>query len=102
MGRYNLGPKRTLEQYVEFTGVDTINRKVAGGDSHCIVYYVPWDDSDIKEQHDRLGGKPRKKVVEPEPKIAEPEKKLSEENHKVAPVKPVNLAKSNPCKNILH
>jgi hypothetical protein len=53
MGRYVLGTKRTLEQYVDFCGVDTINRKSSSGDSHCIVYYVDWDDSDVKAEYEK-------------------------------------------------
>jgi len=44
LGSFALGSKRALEQYIEFSGADTINVKTQ---AKCIVYYVPWEDSQL-------------------------------------------------------
>jgi len=40
LGIYGVGKKRTLEQYAEFSGVDTIKQQSHG---RCVVQYIPWD-----------------------------------------------------------
>ena len=41
--KYGLGQRRTLEQYNEISGVDTVKHKLT---KKCIVdHYVPWDAS---------------------------------------------------------
>ena len=41
--KYGLGQRRTLEQYNEISGVDTVKQKLT---KKCIVdHYVPWDAS---------------------------------------------------------
>ena len=40
---YGLGIYRTLEQYAEFSGVDTIH--LAAVKERCIVWYIPWNDT---------------------------------------------------------
>jgi len=46
LGRYGLGSKRTLDQYVHFSGVDTRNVK---SEDRCLVKYVDWDDTGMRE-----------------------------------------------------
>ena len=41
LGRYTMGTRRTLEQYIPVSGVDTKNGRVLPG-KHCLVKYVPW------------------------------------------------------------
>eukprot|EP00038_Savillea_parva_P025430 m.47631 g.47631 ORF g.47631 m.47631 type:complete len:559 (-) comp6913_c0_seq1:59-1735(-) len=48
LGKFGLGKKRTLEQYIDFCGINTIERKI---DAKCVVKYVPWDWS-----HDAIAG----------------------------------------------
>mmetsp|Transcript_7382 Transcript_7382/g.11810 ORF Transcript_7382/g.11810 Transcript_7382/m.11810 type:complete len:474 (-) Transcript_7382:809-2230(-) len=45
LGRYGLGDQRSLEQYAEFSGVNTMTLEGSGS---CIVKYVPWSDSKLK------------------------------------------------------
>lgn len=47
LGFYGLGSVRTFEQYVNFSGVNTMLRKVDMGDK-CIRKWVAFDDSGIK------------------------------------------------------
>lgn len=47
LGKFGLGSSRTLEQYIEFTGVDTIRGRAVK--EKCIVKYVPWDDTGRRE-----------------------------------------------------
>lgn len=42
LGFYRLGDKRTLKQYVEFTGIDPL-RPDASNHPLCAVMYVPWN-----------------------------------------------------------
>ena len=49
LGFYGIGKQRTLEQYLEFSGVDTKNHKV-DMDDKCIRHWIKWDDSEIKEE----------------------------------------------------
>eukprot|EP01084_Bolivina_argentea_P071796 130451_1 len=49
LGEYGIGKQRTLEQYLEFSGVDTVNRKVDMSDK-CIRHWVQWNDEDIKDE----------------------------------------------------
>ena len=48
LGKFSLGSSRTLEQYIDFTGVDTIHARAVK--AKCIVKYVPWDDTGRREQ----------------------------------------------------
>jgi len=41
LGSYGLGKRRTLEQYAEWSGVNTITTQIR---QNCIVSYVPWID----------------------------------------------------------
>ena len=47
LGFYGIGKQRTLEQYLEFAGVDIVNNKV---EIECIRHWVKWDDSEIKTE----------------------------------------------------
>ncbi|CAK9002413.1 [Skp1-protein]-hydroxyproline N-acetylglucosaminyltransferase (Glycosyltransferase GnT51) (Skp1-HyPro GlcNAc-transferase) (UDP-GlcNAc:Skp1-hydroxyproline GlcNAc-transferase) (Skp1 GlcNAc-Tase) (UDP-GlcNAc:hydroxyproline polypeptide GlcNAc-transferase) [Durusdinium trenchii] len=47
LGKFTLGTRRTLDQYIAFSGVDTRN---AVAKDHCIVKYVPWDDTGLRER----------------------------------------------------
>jgi len=47
LGEYVLGTRRTIDQYIAFSGVDV--RNVVAKD-RCLVEYVPWDDSGLKEK----------------------------------------------------
>lgn len=49
LGFYGIGKQRTLEQYLEFSGVDTKNHAVDMSDK-CIRFWVKWDDAEIKEE----------------------------------------------------
>jgi len=42
LGMFALGKRRTLEQYIEFTGIDP--RHNGPHNAHCAVVYQPWDD----------------------------------------------------------
>jgi hypothetical protein len=47
LGKYNLGTKRTLEQYIEFTGINPITGE---NKAKCAVVYVPWYEPPPQEQ----------------------------------------------------
>ena len=49
LGFYGIGEQRTLEQYLEFSGVDTRNHKVDMSDK-CIRKWIAWDDTEIKQE----------------------------------------------------
>ena len=49
LGFYGIGKQRTLEQYLEFSGVDTKNKKVDMSDK-CIRKWIAWDDTEIKNE----------------------------------------------------
>lgn len=41
LGRYGLGTRRSFEQFIQHSGVDTTTLTM---DEHCVVQYVPWND----------------------------------------------------------
>ncbi|GBG27229.1 Skp1-protein-hydroxyproline N-acetylglucosaminyltransferase [Hondaea fermentalgiana] len=47
LGEFTLGTRRTIDQYIAFSGVDV--RKAVSHDK-CIVEYVPWDDAGLEER----------------------------------------------------
>lgn len=47
LGKFGLGTRRTLDQYIAFSGVDTRN---VHAEDHCLVEYVPWDDAGLRER----------------------------------------------------
>jgi hypothetical protein len=51
LGKYSLGNKRTLEQYIEFTGINPhTGVKHTKSDSRCAPVYVPWFDNSSAKQ----------------------------------------------------
>merc|ERR1719419_1352464 len=50
LGKYSLGTKRSFDDYMKFCGINTTALTQVQGDDNCIVYYVPWDDSGVKEE----------------------------------------------------
>jgi len=49
LGKYNLGTMRTLEQYANFSGIDTVNQKI--DPDRCICQWVKWDDNALREEY---------------------------------------------------
>lgn len=47
LGKYGLGDKRTLEQYIEFSGVDPGKLRVV---QRCVCKWVPWDWTETKKK----------------------------------------------------
>ncbi len=47
---HELGTRRSLTQYIEFSGVDTRKNKSVPGGERCIIKYVPWDDSGLRRR----------------------------------------------------
>ena len=54
LGTWGVGKRRTLEQYAEYSGVDTIHGTVQNG--HCRVQYVPWAADMQKTAYSEYGG----------------------------------------------
>eukprot|EP00041_Stephanoeca_diplocostata_P030484 m.923519 g.923519 ORF g.923519 m.923519 type:complete len:630 (-) comp23766_c1_seq12:504-2393(-) len=40
LGKYGLGTRRSLQEYISFCGIDTIKQQIA---ANCVVKYQPWD-----------------------------------------------------------
>jgi len=95
LGKWGLGPRRTLEQYAIFSGVDTINRKSSKGDAACIAYYVDWDDSKERAEYEKKYGRKPGVAVEVKKKETPREEKKEEPTKKENEIKPIsNLIKS--------
>ena len=85
MGIYGLGTKRSLEQYAEFSGVDTIHQKSQG---RCIVQYVPWDWAHpmVPEELDNAWEHQDKKKQPPAHKAVAPDE-FHDNSHNIDPKK---------------
>ena len=55
LGKYAIGRQRTLEQYFEYSGVNTQTKHVDMSDK-CIAQWVQWDDSEIKNEIMKMDG----------------------------------------------
>lgn len=48
LGNYTLGTRRTLEQYIEFSGINTITGKAS---PTCVHPHIPWNDDSLYSEY---------------------------------------------------